>query len=82
MHPPACPMALSREHNSLTVSNLSLSIIALVEKGLSAPAKVEQVLQINSLQFLKFSLIPVIFVFLLWIPVIITTTIITITIIE
>ena len=54
MHPPACPMALSREHNSLTVSNLSLSIIALVEKGLSAPAKVEQVLQINSLQFLKF----------------------------
>ena len=47
-------MALSREHNSLTVSNLSLSIIALVEKGLSAPAKVEQVLQINSLQFLKF----------------------------
>ena len=82
MHPPACPMALSREHNSLTVSNLSLSIIALVEKGLSAPAKVEQVLQINSLQFLKFSLIPVIFVFLLWIPVIITTTIIKITIIE
>ena len=50
-----CPLACP-----ITVSNSSLSIAMHVGKGSSVPATVEQILQINSLQFLKLSQIPVI----------------------
>ena len=51
-------MTLPRQQNSLTISNSLPSIVIHFEKQSLATAAVEQVLQMNLLQFLKPSLIP------------------------
>ena len=58
MHHSACPMMSPRYQNSLTVSNSSPTIVIHIGKASSAPAPVEQVLQMKSLSFLKLYLIP------------------------
>ena len=58
MHHSACPMMSPRYQNSLTVSNSSPTIVIHIGKASSAPATVEQVLQMKSLSFLKLYLIP------------------------